>query len=196
MKKYLLSTLAVAGLLACSTSASAQFNTSSPYLVGEAGYSFGVKNNGDAGILGLGAGYHLNDFLRGDIIASYRGWGDLKFKGAGNQKADVWSIPVLANIYATYPIYDGMGIYAMGGVGMSFNKTDRIRGAKGKTRSEFAWNAGAGIDYRINDCWSLDLGYRYSDLGQGRVKPEAGYEGQRKSDMRAHDVKLSARYYF
>lgn len=197
MKKYLLSGLAIAGLMVFASAASAE-PVRSPYIVGQAGYSFGVKDNQDAGILGLGTGYHINDYLRGDIIASYRGWGKLKFKGADTQKADLWSIPVLANIYATYPVYDGVGIYAMGGIGMAVNKTDSITGAKGKYRYNFAWNVGAGIDYMINNCWSLDLGYRYSDLGEGRVsaRADSGYNGKTKADVRSHDVKLSARYYF
>lgn len=196
MKKYLLSSLAVAGLMVCTTTVSAEEPHRAPYVVGEAGYSFGTKNAEDAGILGIGTGYHINEFLRTDIIASYRGWGKLKFKGASDQKSDLWSIPVLANIYATYPVYDGMGVYAMGGIGMAMNKTKSIDGAKGKKRFNFAWNVGAGIDYTFNNCWSLDLGYRFTDLGNGRVSGRDGYNGSTKSDIRSHDIKLSARYYF
>ena len=84
----------------------------------------------------------------------------------------------------------------MGGLGMAWNKTDSIRGAKGATKSNFAWTAGVGIDYFVNDCLSFDLGYRYVDLGQARVKTRTGYDVKSKSDMRSNDVKLSARYYF
>ena len=48
MKKYLLSSLAVAGLMMFSVGAQA-IDFSKPYIVGEAGYSFGIKNTGDAG---------------------------------------------------------------------------------------------------------------------------------------------------
>lgn len=198
MKKYLLSSLAIAGLMVVATTASAE-PMHKPYVVGEVGYSFGTNDNGDAGLLGIGTGYSINEFLRTDVILSYRGWGDLNFKSsAGKHKADVWSIPVLFNMYATYPIHDKMGVYAMGGIGMAYNKTDSITGAKGKGRFNFAWNIGAGVDYMINDCWTLDLGYRYSDLGTGRVSARTGegYDGKTKQDIRSHDVKLSARYHF
>ena len=196
MKKLLLSSLAVAGLMMCASSVSAAEPGRAPYVVGEAGYSFGTKNAEDAGILGIGTGYHINEFLRTDVIASYRGWGKLKFKGANDQKSDLWSIPVLANIYATYPVYDGMGVYAMGGIGMAWNKTDSLPDAKGATKTNFAWTAGVGIDYMVNECMSLDLGYRYTDLGQARVKARDGYTGKSKQDVRSNDVKLTARYYF
>ncbi len=195
MKKYLLSTLAVAGLMVCATAVSAE-PMRGPYVLGEVGYSFGTKNNDDAAIMGLGAGYHINDYMRADMTVSYRGWGKVDFKEAGSKKADVWSIPVMANLYASYPIHHMFDVYAMGGIGMAFNKTDSITNAKGKSKTNFAWQVGAGIDYMINNCWSLDLGYRYSDLGTARVKAQDGFTGRSKQDMRSHDVKLTARYYF
>ncbi len=196
MKKYLLSTLAVAGLMVCATAASAAEPLRGPYVVGEVGYSFGTKNNDDAAIMGLGTGYHVNEYLRTDMTVSYRGWGKVDFKEPNAKKADVWSIPVFANLYASYPIHHMFDVYAMGGVGISWNKTDSIANAKGRTKTNFAWQVGAGFDYDLNECWSLDLGYRYSDLGNARVKGREDFTGRSKQDMRSHDVKLSARYYF
>lgn len=198
MKKYLLSTLAVAGLMVAATNASADwFGVDAPaYAVVEGGYSFGEKSNGDAGILGLGMGYQFDKYLRADIIADYRGWGDIKFKDDAHRKTDVWSVPVLANAYVTYPFADGIGIYGMGGIGMAFNKTDSTSETKGKRKSNFAWNVGAGVEYKLTPCLIMDLGYRYSDLGQARVQYREGFTGKTKADMRSHDVKLGLRYYF
>lgn len=195
MKKYLLSSLAIAGFMMVSAGAQA-IDFSKPYIVGEAGYSFGIKNTGDAGLLGIGTGYHFNEFARGDITVGYRGWGDVNMRGEPKRKTDVWSLPVLANLYLTYPVYDNISVYGMGGLGMAWNKTDSMPDAKGATKSNFAWTAGVGLDYYVNTCLSFDLGYRYTDLGQARVKVRNGYIGQGKSDMRSNDVKLSARYYF
>ncbi|MDR2901935.1 MAG: outer membrane beta-barrel protein [Lactobacillales bacterium] len=189
MKKYLLSGLAIAGLMMFAGAASA----GNPYTVVEAGYSIGAGDAGDAGIIGIGGGYVFNEFLRSDIIVSYRKFGDLEFS---NTSPDIWSIPVLANVYGTYPIGHGFGVYGMAGLGMSFNKTDSDTGVGGKTKSNFAWNVGAGVDYKINRCWTVDLGYRYSDLGEGRVKADAGYTGKTKEDLRSHDIKLGLRYNF
>lgn len=195
MKKYLLSTLAVVGMMTLATGAWAE-PVRGPYIVGEAGMAFGLKSNKDAGIFALGAGYHLNDFMRADMTVGYRPWGKVNFKGANSKKADMWSLPVMANIYAKYPIHQKFDIYAMGGIGMAWNKTDSITNAKGRTRGNFAWTVGAGIDYFLNDCWSLDLGYRFTDLGNARVKGDTSYTGHEKRDIRSNDVKLSARYYF
>ena len=87
-------------------------------------------------------------------------------------------------------------IYAMGGLGMAWNKTDSISNASGRTKTNFAWTAGVGVDYFINDCWSLDLGYRYTDLGTARVKGNNTFDGHTKRNVKSNDIKLSARYYF
>lgn len=195
MKKYLLSGMAAAFMMFAATSASA-YDFSSPYVLAEGGYSFGQKANGDAGILGVGMGYHVNQYMRSDITVGYRGWGNVDMRADRSKKTDVWSIPVLANFYVTYPATERFSVYAMAGLGMAWNKTDNMPDAKGATKSNFAWTAGAGIEQMITDCMSLDLGYRYSDLGQARVKSRAGYTGKSKEDMRSHDIKLTARYYF
>ena len=118
MKKYLLSSLAIAGLMFFTSGAQA-LDFSKPYVVGEAGYSFGTSNTGDAGILAIGAGYHMNEYFRGDVTVGYRGWGNVKING---KKTDVWSMPVLANLYMTYPIHQRFSVYGMGGLGMAWNK--------------------------------------------------------------------------
>jgi opacity protein-like surface antigen len=198
MKKYLLSTLAVAGLMTIATGAFAADASTvrGPYIVGEAGYSFGMKDNEDAGTFALGMGYHMNHYLRSDITIGWRPWGKVNFKDPDGKKADMWSLPIMANVYAQYPIHQMFDVYAMAGLGMSFNKTDSITNASGKTRSNFAWTVGAGVAYDINDCWSLDLGYRYTDLGTARVKGNDAFAGKSKQDVRSNDIKLSARYYF
>jgi len=196
MKKYLLASLAVAGILAFSGVASAAESNHGPYVVGEAGMAMGMKDYDNAGIFALGAGYHVNNYMRADMTVGYRPWGKVNFKGSEDKKADMWSMPVLANAYVSYPIMNMFDVYGMAGIGMSFNKTSSITNAKGRSRSNLAWTAGAGIDYAINRCWSLDLGYRFTDLGQARVKGNADYDGRRKRDIRSNDIKLSARYYF
>lgn len=195
MKKHLLSGFAAALMLFAATSASA-YDFSKPYVLAEGGYSFGRKANGDAGILGVGMGYHINHYFRTDLTVGYRGWGNVDMRSNRSKKTDVWSIPVLANFYLTYPMNHNFNIYGMAGLGMAWNKTDNMPDAKGATKSNFAWNVGAGIEHMFTDCMSLDIGYRYTDLGEARIKSRAGFTGKSKEDMRSHDVKLTARYYF
>lgn len=191
MKKYLLSTLAVAGIMACATHASAQ----DMYGVLNAGYGFGTKNSDDTVILGVGAGYQFDKMFRSDIIIDYRGWNKVDFK-SGGKKSDSWSIPVLLNVYGTYPIHEHFGVYAMAGLGMSYNQADSTLNAKSDHKLSFAWNVGAGIEYALNDCWTMDLGYRYSDLGKAKVNPRSDYTGRHTEKLRSHDIKLTARYMF
>ncbi len=196
MKKYLLSGLAIAGLMMAATSAHA-IDFSKPYVLAEGGYSFGMKDNGDAGILGIGTGYHVNEFFRTDLTVDYRGWGDIDMKTTvGKKKTDMWSVPVLANLYGTVPLNNRLSVYGMGGLGIAWNVTDDMPDGKGATKTSFAWTAGVGLDYMVNNCLSFDLGYRYSDLGEARIKARDGYTGKTKQDVRSNDVKLTARYYF
>lgn len=193
MKKYLLSTLAV--LSVCTFAhAEESMMPAHTYGVVQAGMGFGQDEYKEHGIFGLGMGYKYNEYIRSDIIASFRPWGKVHFKEA-SEKSKVWAIPVLANIYGTIPLYGKADIYAMGGIGYAYNKTDSNADGKGKGSSRFAWNVGAGIDYYINDCWSLDLGYRFTNLGKARLKRAA--EGVKsREDLRSHDILLSARYHF
>lgn len=194
MKKLLLSSLAVMGLLGTTLSAQAEENymdTSNAYAVMQAGFGFGHKDYKEAGVFALGGGYHMNEYLRADMTVGMRAWGEVKHD---DTKVDTWSVPALANMYVTMP-WHNMGIYAMGGLGASYNKTDSSSLTKGDSKVSFAWTAGAGVDYRLNKCWSMDLGYRYIDLGEGRSKlKEDGVHV--KKDIRSHDILLSARYYF
>lgn len=197
MKKYLLSSLAVIGIVAMTSSASAAFlgvGDSGSYGLLQGSYDFGRNNTGDSGTLGVGGGYQLNDWLRADAIIAYRGWGDIDLKNGG--KNDYWSIPLLVNAYATLPVYDGLGVYVMGGLGGSYNKVKSGHGAGGDGKFDFAWNLGAGVEYEFSNCWVADLGYRYTDLGDGKVKPRDGYTGKRSQNITSNDVKLTLRYIF
>ena len=198
MKKYLLSTLAVAGLFGATVNAHAaddtlmSMNMSNGYAVMQAGMGFGSSSYKEAGVFALGAGYHLNRFLKSDLTVGMRAWGKIKKEG---DNADVWTIPALMNLYASMP-YNQFEPYIMGGLGAAWNKADSTSTIKGDDKFSFAWTVGAGIGYRLSSCWSMDLGYRYVDLGEARSKFKQADRGRFKKDVRSHDVLLSARYYF
>ena len=196
MKKYLLSSLAIAGLFGITLEAHAGefmgMGMSDAYAIMQAGFGFGQKDYKESGVFAVGGGYHLNQYLHSDITVGFRGWGKVEQKD--RKEVDSWSIPALMNVYASIP-YKQMSVYAMGGLGASYNMLDSNRTTKGDDKLNFAWTVGGGFGYRLNECWSLDLGYRYVDLGEGRSKFKDG-SGRMKQNMRSHDVLLSARYYF
>ena len=197
MKKYLLSSLAIAGLFGFAANASAgdnglmSMNMSNGYAVMQAGMGFGRKDYKESAVFALGGGYHLNQYLKSDLTIGMRAWGKAKKDG---YSADVWTVPALMNVYASMP-YRNLEPYVMGGLGAAWNKSDSTRLAKGDDKFSFAWTLGAGIGYRLSDCWDLDLGYRYVDLGEARAKLKDD-SARIKKDITSHDIMLSARYYF
>ena len=80
MKKYLLSTLAIAGLFGVATTANAAddglmtMNMSNPYAVMQAGMGFGSNDYKESAVFALGAGYHMNQFLKSDITRPTISW--------------------------------------------------------------------------------------------------------------------------
>lgn len=61
------------------------------------------------------------------------------------------------------------------------------------SRTNFAWNLGFGVAYRIDDNWAADLGYRYEDVGQAKIKV-AGTKI--KGEGSIHSILLGLRYTF
>ena len=166
-------------------------NMSSGYAVMQAGMGFGYQSYKEAAVFALGGGYHLNRFLKSDVTLGLRAWGKIKKSG---YNADVWTMPALWNVYASMP-YKHFEPYVMGGLGAAWNKADNTSITKGDDKISFAWTLGAGIGYRLSECWGLDLGYRFVDLGEARAKFKDG-SGRIKRDVKSHDLMLSARYYF
>ena len=66
---------------------------------------------------------------------------------------------------------------------------------KGKGKSNFAWNVGGGIEYALTSNVCLDLGYRYTDLGNAEAKNRTTGD-KYKEDVKYNDIKLGMQYYF
>ena len=89
-------------------------------------------------------------------------------------KNDTW----FANGYFDYKANEFFQPYVNVGVGMNTHTfaLSRTSGSyfvdnEENTNINFAWNIGAGVSYKVSNKMTLDLGYRYSDLG----KSELGY---------------------
>lgn len=198
MKKYLLSTFAVLAAATMATAASAQTSYyDDMYVRVDAGYSIGMKRTENAANFDAGVGFRLNDYFKTDLTAQWRPWGKQEFKDHHVKvgKGDMWTLGAMANVYGSYPVYDKFSLYATGGVGYSYNKVDNFSGYKGEGKSNFAWNVGAGVEYALTPCVSLDLGYRYTDLGDARAKNKA--TGTKlKEDVKYNDIKIGLTYFF
>lgn len=74
---------------------------------------------------------------------------------------------VMLNTYYHLPTGSALTPYIGGGIGVSHIKgTAELMGLSGSIKkTNFAWQAGAGISYDLTKNFALDLGYRYMDYG-------------------------------
>ena len=101
--------------------------------------------------------------------------------------------------------------YLSAGLGMGFlsmKSGNRLYDAAGNpilalgtgsnNRTRFAWNAGAGVAFAVNERLALDLGYRYADYGRARSDTAFTdtYTLASHSDVTMHQFLLSARISF
>jgi opacity protein-like surface antigen len=195
---------------------------SSPYLANGHDQMVNEKMLGAADF-GIGAGYKFNDYLRTDLTLDYET--PAKFKGSlwcqtitghctssGNYydtervKISAWS--ALANVYADLGDFHGIKPYVGAGAGASYLKTSSVESSnkdtsgpnpKGDGKWNFAWALMAGVEYPISDNLSLDLGYRYLNLGDARtgyVSDDNGVSTRMDyKDITAHEVRVGLRYY-
>ena len=114
---------------------------------------------------------------------------------------------LMLNVYRDYALGYGFSLYGTAGLGIS---KIRAGGWQGVTTREYAsatqnnltYTLGAGISYTVLEPLTLDLGYRYVDLG----KIESGYNNftnvrglkdeQMKARLVSNEFTLGARYLF
>lgn len=138
---------------------------------------------GRSAAFGLGAGYRLNDLLRGDVTVAYRDGYRLGATDSQNTayRADISSWSVMASGYVDLPVdLAGIRPFVGGGVGWARNRMGGISQswaagapypAGGEsdpsgTRNNFAWQLTAGVTIPIRSGLTADLAYRYADLGK------------------------------
>lgn len=179
---------------------------------------------GSSPLFGGGVGYQVNQWLRGDISVEYRGKAsfaaldryeeiaDPTKWGTNNYTAKKSEWLLLANAYADLGTFSGITPYIGAGIGASrntishFNDANVVTGGGGYADTDSQWNLAwalhAGVGYALNDRASLDLGYSFVHLGDGRTKPAQNYnpawsrqnDGFKFKDIVSHDVKLGLRY--
>ena len=176
-----------------------------------------------AGIYGIGAGYQFNNWFRADITGEYRG--NANFHGAdlvsfngvqtgvdnyGGSKSE-WLF--LANAYADLGTWWCITPFVGVGIGTSRNTisgfTDTglsVGGpslAYGASASKwnFAWAVHAGLAYRVSPNLTMELAYRYVDLGDALTGDLIAFDGTNAINnpmtfkhITSHDLKLGVRW--
>ncbi|MGD9839275.1 MAG: outer membrane protein [Afipia sp.] len=186
-----------------------------------------VQNTGlgfdTAGIFGLGAGYRFNNWFRADVTGEYRGKSNfhgtdlVSFNGTpsgvnnyGGSKSE-WL--VLANVYADLGTwwcitpFVGVGIGGSRNTISSFTDTGITGGvpsfatAPGASQWNLAWAVHAGLAYKINPSLTLELAYRYVDLGDAMSGDIVAYDGTNAvynpmhfKNLTSHDLKFGVRW--
>lgn len=182
------------------------------------------KNFESGMLIGIGAGYQWNNWLRTDVTGEYRGqvgfhgldtWFDgvnARFNEYSATKSE-WLF--LANAYLDLGTWWNITPFVGGGVGMSrvsinsFRDAGTTGGAGSPTLAygdsaskwNFAWAAHAGLAYRVTKNFTVELAYRYVHLGNGQSGDLIAFDGTNTvnnpmefKNITSHDFKLGMRW--
>jgi opacity protein-like surface antigen len=197
---------------------------------GAGGTFFGETENHSV-FAGAGIGYRFNNWFRVDGTFEYRGGSSigvsdrLSFVGGNgvNQlsntyKGNLSSMVALFNGYVDLGTWNCLTPYIGAGIGYASNRisglTDQgivtgpgvsaatLGTAGGGTKSGVAWALMAGLGYEVNKNLTLEVGYRYLNLGEaqsGRIQnaflPES-YGPLKAKEVDSHDIKIGMRWNF
>lgn len=176
-------------------------------------------------LFGVGVGYQWNSWLRFDITGEYRGKslfiaqdsyaggldGDFTFPpGTNEYTADIESWVGLANAYIDLPTILCITPYVGGGIGLASVSVLGLKDvnvpnssvfyAADHTETNFAWAVYGGLAYEVNQSVTLDLSYRYTDLGDARSGTVTAFDGSSSyagvdiEDITSHDLMLGVRW--
>ena len=156
-------------------------------------------------VVGAGVGYRFAGGLRGEVTLAYRPSYSLH-EFVGNEAtyhANITSTTLMVNGYYDFTA-GGVRPYIGAGIGWARNETEKLtqdfgRGFantfSGATRDNaaVALMAGVGIPY---SGWTLDIGYRYIDLGKFETGAAAafGVSSGQTGKLSAHELTLGARF--
>ncbi len=152
-------------------------------------YSGKAKSKNSWGA-GLGGGYVFNEFAKTDLLLNYR---DLRARQYG--RVNVWS--AMWNGYLGLHNSSILTPFALGGIGLGYlqSKPSLPVPSKGKDTTQFVWNVGAGVSAKVDESMSVDLTYRYLDVGKS--KATITNQGSVKTKhMTANEVVLGLGYQF
>ncbi|WP_245310293.1 outer membrane protein, partial [Bradyrhizobium jicamae] len=181
---------------------------------------------GTAGIFGLGVGYKVNNWFRADVPGEYRGNSQFHGKdvitfpggfGTDTYHATKSEWVVLANAYVDLGTWWCVTPFIGAGVGGArvsiANFTDQgITNIGGVTspglafgdnvaKWNFAWAVHAGLAYKVTPNFTVELAYRYLDMGDGLTGDLRTFDGTNAiynpttfKNITSHDLKLGVRW--
>jgi opacity protein-like surface antigen len=194
----------------------------------DAGNTTSVQNLGfnTAGIFGLGVGYRVNNWFRADVTGEYRGnsqfFGTDAITYPGGVGTDTYHATksewvVLANAYVDLGTWWCMTPFIGAGVGTArvgiSNFTDQGIANNGggalpglafgdnTAKWNFAWALHAGVAYKVTPNFTVELAYRYLDMGDGLTGDLRTFDGTNNivnpttfKGITSHDLKIGVRW--
>ena len=174
---------------------------------------------------GIGIGYKYNSWLRFDVTGEYRakstfrgldryvdaalptGFGVNDYYGSKHE----WV--ALANVCFDLGTWYGVTPFVGAGVGVSHNVISNFRDVNMATGGvafgdsagtwNLAWAVHAGLAYRVSNAFTVELAYRYINLGHARSGDLVTFDGTNTvfnpmhfRNIDSHDVKLGVRWNF
>jgi opacity protein-like surface antigen len=179
-----------------------------------------------AGIFGIGAGYRFNNWFRADVTGEYRG--NSQFHGTdqityvGGIGTDTYRATksewvVLGNAYVDLGTWWCMTPFIGAGIGGArvsiANFTDAgianngggalpgLALADDVAKWNFAWAVHAGVAYKVTPGFTVELAYRYLDMGNGLTGDLRTFDGVNAinnpttfRNITSHDLKIGVRW--
>ena len=187
-----------------------------------------VQNLGfnTAGIFGLGVGYKVNNWFRVDVTGEYRGnsqfFGTDRISLPGGVGTETYHATksewvVLANAYVDLGTWWYITPFIGAGVGGArvgiANFTDQGIANNGAgalpglvfgdnlSKWNLAWAIHAGLAYKVSPNFTVELAYRYLDMGDGLTGDLRAFDGANNvvnpttfKNITSHDLKLGVRW--
>lgn len=177
------------------------------------------------GIFGLGIGYQFNTWLRADVTGEYRSastfhgyeintFGTTTVAEHNTLIKTEWV--ALANLYADLGTwwcitpFVGVGIGAANvrlsgfedsAIGINPDPFSASNSAPAGSKWNLAWAVHAGLAYKVTPNFTIELAYRYLNLGDGSTGgPITGFDnsyagaGYTLDNIYSHDLKLGVRW--
>ena len=179
-----------------------------------------------AGIFGLGVGYKVNNWFRVDVTGEYRGnsqfFGTDRISFPGGVGTETYHATksewvVLANAYVDLGTWWYITPFIGAGVGGArvgiANFTDQGIANNGAgalpglvfgdnlSKWNLAWAIHAGLAYKVSPNFTVELAYRYLDMGDGLTGDLRAFDGANNvvnpttfKNITSHDLKLGVRW--
>ena len=178
----------------------------------------------------VGVGYQINNWLRFDVTGEYRGGGQFQtleqvgVPSLAQQYGDFYrgnvsSVIGLVNGYVDIGTWYGVSPFIGAGVGFANVETTGLQDsgskytvangavggasyfASGASTTNFAWAAHAGVAYKVTNNFTIELAYRYLDMGtaghgygQSFDGSNAGPSSFKFRDLTSQDLRIGVRW--